>query len=138
MQRRFETSVLLPRRYLIAFKNVLRSIENFGISMVYGLNFFGRGVLQPDNYLQYVRHDVLGTDLLNSSLKFALQLGENMTHKLRSHWMEVQGRFVVHVQCFFNQRSFPIQELSIFAPVPVQFSWCTHPSREIRNFELLR
>ena len=85
------------RRYLIAFKNVLRSIENFGISMVYGLNFFGRGVLQPDNYLQYVRHDVLGTDLLNSSLKFALQLGENMTHKLRSHWMEVQGRFVVHI-----------------------------------------
>ncbi|XP_059491276.1 receptor-type guanylate cyclase gcy-1 isoform X2 [Neocloeon triangulifer] len=79
-------------RYLIAFKNILRSIENFGISMVYGLNFFGRGVLQPHNYLQYVRHDVLGTDLLNSSLKFALQLGEKMTRRLNSNWMDVHER----------------------------------------------
>ncbi|CAB3385269.1 Hypothetical predicted protein [Cloeon dipterum] len=79
-------------RYLIAFKNILRSIENFGISMVYGLNFFGRGVLQPHNYLQYVRHDVLGTDLLNSSLKFALQLGEEMTRRLNSNWTDVHER----------------------------------------------
>jgi hypothetical protein len=77
---------------LIAFKNILRSIENFGISIIYGLNFFGRGRLQSDSYLQYVRHDVLGTDLLNSSLKFALQLGETMTQRLNSNWMEVHER----------------------------------------------
>jgi hypothetical protein len=38
--------------------------------MVYGINYFGRGLLGAKNYLNYVRHDVLGTDLLNSSLKF--------------------------------------------------------------------
>ncbi|XP_071446194.1 uncharacterized protein [Hetaerina americana] len=61
-------------RYLIAFKNLLRSIENGGISMVYGINFFGRGKLPSRNYIQYVRHDALSSDLLSGALNFVPSL----------------------------------------------------------------
>ncbi|XP_066996175.2 uncharacterized protein [Anabrus simplex] len=61
-------------RYLIAFKNLLRSIENMGIAMVYGINFFARGSLKGNNYISYVRHEALGNDLLNSSFNYVPKL----------------------------------------------------------------
>ncbi|XP_023724758.1 uncharacterized protein LOC111873908 isoform X3 [Cryptotermes secundus] len=61
-------------RYLISFKNLLRSIENIGISMVYGINYFARGKLHNSSYIHYVRHEALGNDLLNSSLNYVPSL----------------------------------------------------------------
>ncbi|XP_026674281.1 uncharacterized protein LOC108630979 isoform X2 [Ceratina calcarata] len=61
-------------RYLIAFKNLLRSIESLGIASVYGINYFGRGILLGDNYVSYVRHDALGRDLLSGSLTYVPSL----------------------------------------------------------------
>ncbi|KAG5683567.1 hypothetical protein PVAND_012840 [Polypedilum vanderplanki] len=54
-------------RYLIGFKNLIRAIENIGVSAVYGINYFGRGTLSKENYVNYIKYDVLGKDLLNSS-----------------------------------------------------------------------
>lgn len=61
-------------RYLIAFKNLLRSIESLGIASVYGINYFGRGILLGDNYVSYVRHEALGRDLLSGSLTYVPSL----------------------------------------------------------------
>jgi hypothetical protein len=61
-------------RYLISFKNLLRSIENIGISMVYGINYFARGELHNPSYIHYVRHEAMGNDLLNSSLNYVPSL----------------------------------------------------------------
>ncbi|XP_025264007.1 uncharacterized protein LOC105258860 isoform X2 [Camponotus floridanus] len=61
-------------RYLIAFKNLLRSIESLGIASVEGINYFGRGVLLGDNYVSYVRHEALGRDLLNAALTYVPSL----------------------------------------------------------------
>ncbi|KZC06433.1 Atrial natriuretic peptide receptor 1 [Dufourea novaeangliae] len=61
-------------RYLIAFKNLLRSIESLGIASVYGINYFGRGILVGDNYVSYVRHEALGRDLLTGSLTYVPSL----------------------------------------------------------------
>lgn len=66
--------VNLFSRYLIAFKNLLRSIESLGIASVYGINYFGRGILLGDNYVSYVRHEALGRDLLNGSLTYVPSL----------------------------------------------------------------
>jgi hypothetical protein len=68
--------------YLIGFKNLIRSIENIGISAVYGINFFGRGQLTNDAYVNYIKYETLGKDLLNSSLNYVPYLKEeyrNMT-----------------------------------------------------------
>ncbi|XP_070166336.1 uncharacterized protein [Polyergus mexicanus] len=61
-------------RYLIAFKNLLRSIESLGIASVEGINYFGRGVLLGENYVSYVRHEALGRDLLNAALTYVPSL----------------------------------------------------------------
>ncbi|XP_072749417.1 uncharacterized protein [Anoplolepis gracilipes] len=61
-------------RYLIAFKNLLRSIESLGIASVEGINYFGRGLLPGDNYVSYVRHEALGRDLLNAALTYVPSL----------------------------------------------------------------
>nr|XP_012139085.1 PREDICTED: uncharacterized protein LOC100876163 isoform X2 [Megachile rotundata] len=61
-------------RYLIAFKNLLRSIESLGIASVYGINYFGRGILGGENYVSYVRHEALGRDLLSGSLTYVPSL----------------------------------------------------------------
>jgi hypothetical protein len=62
--------------YLIGFKNLIRSIENMGVSAVYGINYFGRGSLQNEGYVNYIKHDALGRDLLNSSLNYVPSLKE--------------------------------------------------------------
>lgn len=70
-------------RYLIGFKNLIRSIENIGVSAVYGINYFGRGFLSQEKYVNYIKHDVLGKDLLNSTLNYVPSLKthyKNMTN----------------------------------------------------------
>lgn len=74
---------LLQLRYLIGFKNLIRSIENIGVSAVYGINYFGRGFLSQEKYVNYIKHDVLGKDLLNSTLNYVPSLKhhyKNMTN----------------------------------------------------------
>ncbi|RZC42938.1 uncharacterized protein BDFB_008937, partial [Asbolus verrucosus] len=61
-------------RYLLAFKNLLKSIENTGIASVYGVNYFGRGVLKSANYTSYIKYDAIAKDLLNTSLNFVPQM----------------------------------------------------------------
>ena len=55
---------------MIAFKNLLRSIEHTGISMVHGINYFGVGLLSNDSYIRFVHHDAIGRDLLNASFTY--------------------------------------------------------------------
>ncbi|KAG8330393.1 hypothetical protein J6590_064845 [Homalodisca vitripennis] len=61
-------------RLLIAFKNLLRSIENFGISMAYGINYFGAGVLPNSSYIQFVKHSFIAQDVLNTTFNYVPQL----------------------------------------------------------------
>ncbi|XP_049283965.1 uncharacterized protein LOC125764120 isoform X2 [Anopheles funestus] len=75
-------------RFLLSFKNLLRSIESLDISSVYGINYYGRGYLKPDSYIKYVQHDILGRDLLNGSLHFVPSLKviyRNITLTMRSY-----------------------------------------------------
>ncbi|XP_035704900.1 uncharacterized protein LOC110846831 [Folsomia candida] len=58
-------------RYLLAYKNLLRSVENFGISVVYGINYFGRGQITRPNHIEFIRKDTLGMEYFNSSMEFA-------------------------------------------------------------------
>uniref|UniRef100_A0A1B6MQA4 guanylate cyclase n=1 Tax=Graphocephala atropunctata TaxID=36148 RepID=A0A1B6MQA4_9HEMI len=61
-------------RLLIAFKNLLRSIENFGISMAFGINYFGAGSLPNNSYIQFVKHSFIAQDVLNTTFNYVPQL----------------------------------------------------------------
>lgn len=61
---------------MIGFKNLIRSIENIGVSAVYGINYFGRGHLNHESYINFIKYDTLGRDLLNNSLMFVPYLKE--------------------------------------------------------------
>ncbi|PZC85795.1 hypothetical protein B5X24_HaOG215157 [Helicoverpa armigera] len=61
-------------RYLVGFKNLLRSIECKGIGSVLGINYFARGYLQPRAYERYIAHMVLGRDLLDNTLNLVPSL----------------------------------------------------------------
>ncbi|XP_018573653.1 uncharacterized protein LOC108912758 [Anoplophora glabripennis] len=61
-------------RYLLAFKNLLKSIESTGIASVYGVNYFGKGYLKQSNYIGYITHDAIAKDLLNTSLNYVPQM----------------------------------------------------------------
>lgn len=71
-------------RSLVGFKNLLRSIESIGISAVYGINYFGRGILGTESYINYIKYDSLGKDLLNSSLHYVPSLREDYRNFTRS------------------------------------------------------
>jgi len=62
-------------RYLIAYKNLLRAIENIGIAVVYGIRYYGKGSITHDNYVQFIRHDTLGFEYLDQSKNFVPQVG---------------------------------------------------------------
>lgn len=61
-------------RYLVGFKNLLKSIECQGIASSYGIKYFGRGVLGGDAFVQYVRYDFLAKELINSTLNYMPKL----------------------------------------------------------------
>lgn len=48
----------------------MRSIESTAIASVYGVNYFGRGLLAGENYINYIRYDAIAKDLLNGSLNY--------------------------------------------------------------------
>ncbi|XP_049826517.1 uncharacterized protein LOC109599565 [Aethina tumida] len=66
-------------RYLLSFKNLLKSIENIGISSVYGVNYFGKGFLWSESYENYIRHDAIAKDLLNTSLNYVPKMRKEYT-----------------------------------------------------------
>ncbi|XP_065091667.1 uncharacterized protein LOC135712640 isoform X2 [Ochlerotatus camptorhynchus] len=61
-------------RYLLSFKNMLKSIESLDISAMYGIIYFGRGVLRVEPYVNYIQHDIVGKELLNGSLNYIPKL----------------------------------------------------------------
>ncbi|KAG6452852.1 hypothetical protein O3G_MSEX007821 [Manduca sexta] len=61
-------------RYLVGFKNLLRSIECKGIASVLGINYFARGYLQARAHERYITHMVLGRDLLDNTLNLVPSL----------------------------------------------------------------
>ena len=65
-------------RYLIAFKNLLRAIENIGIVSVYGIKYFTTGKVTQENFIKYVEHDTLIWEYLNSSIHLAPYLNEKL------------------------------------------------------------
>lgn len=65
-----ESETLFVNRYLLAFKNLLRSIESTGSASVYGVNYFGKGILNGSNYVTYITHDALAKDLLNGTFNY--------------------------------------------------------------------
>ncbi|QQP49010.1 Uncharacterized protein FKW44_009520 [Caligus rogercresseyi] len=52
-------------RYLIAYANLLRCIENYGIAVAYGIRYYGQGRITRDNYVQFIRHFTLGDEYLD-------------------------------------------------------------------------
>lgn len=93
--------ITLHRSYLIGFKNLIRSIENIGVSAVYGINYFGRGHLNTESYVNYIKYDTLGKDLLNSSLNYVPYLKDE--YKNLTNFREygsIKNRWVVYVEAY--------------------------------------
>ena len=67
-------SKIFVSRYLIAYKNLLRAIENIGIAVVYGIRYYGTGRITHDNYVQFIRHDALGFEYIDQSKNFVPQV----------------------------------------------------------------
>lgn len=58
----------------MGFKNLLRAIECYGISSVYGIRYLGLGNLPAETFVMYVRQDYLAKDLLQGSLNYVPKL----------------------------------------------------------------
>lgn len=56
---------------LIAYKNMLYSVENLSISQVYGLSYLSLGHLSVGDFAAYVKHDTLGHEYLSSARNFS-------------------------------------------------------------------
>ena len=69
---------------MVAYKDMIRAVEYFGITMVEGLNFFGEGRLNSVTYINFVTFDALAWKTLNQTKDFVTIIREkleNMTHQ---------------------------------------------------------
>ncbi|XP_071527452.1 uncharacterized protein [Panulirus ornatus] len=57
-------------KLLVAYKDMIRSVEFFGIVMMEGLSFFGRGTLSRERFINFVTYDVLAWKSLNQTKDF--------------------------------------------------------------------
>lgn len=57
-------------RLLVSYKDLIRSVEFFGISTVEGLNYFGRGTLDAERFVNYITYDALAWKSLNQTKDF--------------------------------------------------------------------
>ena len=62
-------------RYMIAYTNLLRCIENLGIAGAYGIRYYGQGQITHDNYVQLIRHFTLVDEYLAQSKNYVPQIG---------------------------------------------------------------
>ena len=92
--------IFLFFRYLIAFKNLLRAIENIGIVSVYGIKYFTTGKVTQENFIKYVEHDTLIWEYLNSSIHLAPYLNEKL-----------QAIYSSNAYKFYRERYFRIYDL---------------------------
>ncbi|RZF48589.1 hypothetical protein LSTR_LSTR012550 [Laodelphax striatellus] len=88
-------------KQLIGLKNLLRSIENLGISTVYGIDYFARGRLSRSDYTAFVKHDAVALDLLNATFSYVPQLGRLYRRQLqntseRRHIDRLRGEIVIN------------------------------------------
>lgn len=83
-------------RYLLAFKNLLKSIESTGIASVYGVNYFGKGILKQQNYISYIQHDSIAKDLLNTSLNYVAKLKQEYKNLSQTmiHYGNIKKQYV--------------------------------------------
>ncbi|KAE8741166.1 hypothetical protein FOCC_FOCC013329, partial [Frankliniella occidentalis] len=70
-QRISETSTTGSWRLLIAYKNLLRAAEHTSVSMVFGLHYFGLGLLPGRCFSRWARHDALSLAHLQSAKLFS-------------------------------------------------------------------
>lgn len=75
----------LPR-LLIAYKYVIRCIENFSIAIVYGLYYFGKGHLSQENYALYIRYDSLAQVKRNTSLNNYRIVTSSLAYSTGHYW----------------------------------------------------
>ncbi|XP_046389565.1 receptor-type guanylate cyclase Gyc76C-like [Ischnura elegans] len=62
-------------KLLIAYKNILRCIENLSIAALYGMHYFGgAGLLAPAPFASFVQRDSLGDEYLLSATQFSPRL----------------------------------------------------------------
>lgn len=66
--------------------NVIRAIENYSISMVYGLYYFGKGSLSQNSYNKYVTYDSLAADYLNSTKSYSPEINSAWERYIGQAW----------------------------------------------------
>ena len=65
-------------RYLITYKNLLRSIQNFGVEMSLGLRFLGRTSLTDENFARFIEQHKLAAEYMKQGETFIGTLRENL------------------------------------------------------------
>ncbi|ODN05186.1 Atrial natriuretic peptide receptor 1, partial [Orchesella cincta] len=73
-------------RVLIAYKNIIRCIENYSISMIYGLYYFGKGKLSQSSYNKYIQYDSLAADYLNATKSFSPEVTVLWDRLIGQYW----------------------------------------------------
>jgi hypothetical protein len=58
-------SSILPRRFIIGFKNLLRAVEFTGKSGIYGIRYLSQGHIERRYFYDFVRYEMLRKDYLN-------------------------------------------------------------------------
>lgn len=89
----------------MGFKNLLRAIECYGISSVYGIRYLAVGNLSMETYIMYVRHDFLARDLVQGSLNYVpllRPLFEKITFPKQSNYGQLMKWFKKYTQ--FDKR----------------------------------
>ncbi|XP_020818275.1 receptor-type guanylate cyclase gcy-10 [Drosophila serrata] len=75
-------------RYLVGFKNLLKSIECQNIATSFGIRYYGRGSLTAENFVSYVRYEFMAREMINSTLNYAPMLKNmytNITNTKKFH-----------------------------------------------------
>ncbi|XP_035705389.1 uncharacterized protein LOC110846851 isoform X3 [Folsomia candida] len=123
---------------LIAYMNVIRAIENYSISMVYGLYYFGKGSLSQNSYNKYVTYDSLAADYLNSTKSYSPEINSAWERYIGQAWRS-KG-FESAFQSLEDRRALIYRNLASESSIndtaaKVYFSNMTEYIEELRSFQ---
>ncbi|XP_069992016.1 uncharacterized protein [Penaeus vannamei] len=77
-------------KLLLAYKDMIRSVEYFGIVTVEGLYFFGKGSLNQPRFINYITYDVLAWKSLSQTKDF-VQYIEEKVELFESQYVEYRN-----------------------------------------------
>ncbi|XP_059089436.1 uncharacterized protein LOC131885421 [Tigriopus californicus] len=102
-------------RYIIGFKNLLRSVEYSGKSGIYALRYFSQGTIERHHHHEFIRFEILRKEYLNQTFNFMPELRVEYEKAAKAQLYEFAQSLVIKLETYPNANDSLVASVGYFS-----------------------